>query len=232
MNPPVLTSETRYKYAERKIHEAAVGGSALSVFDIGVGSGPMRESLRQRGVRYTGFDIRPKFDDVIRWDLTEPCPLPSAQADFVLLLEVIEHLLNAGLALDNLSAVVRPGGCLLITTPNPRWSRSRLEALRTGYPTFFKVSDLEGNGHVFPVFPHVLERILADRGFVIEEYAMLKAPTRWPAFAMRPHYALSLLHTAANKLIERMDSTAAGGCYAVLARKRGAAVHRAGGTMG
>lgn len=181
----------------------------------------MREPLRQGGVRYTGFDIRPKFDDVIRWDLTEPCPLPSAQADFVLLLEVIEHLLNAGLALDNLSAVVRPGGYLLITTPNPRWSRSRLEALRTGYPTFFKVSDLEGNGHVFPVFPHVLERILADRGFEIEEYAMLKAPTRWPDFAMRPHYVLSLLHTAVNKLIESMDATAAGGCYAILARKRG-----------
>jgi hypothetical protein len=221
MKNPKQTKETRYQYAERLVRTLQSSLGPQLVFDIGAGQGQLRQPVLSAGLEYVGFDCKPQVEGMVVWNLDNPCPISDRRAGLVLLLEVVEHLLNAGLAFDHIADTVSPGGYLLVTTPNPRWSRSRLEALRTGYPTYFKLGDLEGNGHVFPVFPHVLEHMLLSRGFAIEEFAMLKAGVLWPKFEANPRFLLRFAHAAANKFIEMSDDTATGGCYAVLARKVG-----------
>ena len=222
MKNPINTKETRYQYAARMVGELAPLLPLPTVYDIGAGLGQLREPVQQTGLEYVGFDYQPQTKGMVVWNLDEKCPLDRPAAGLVLLLEVVEHLLNPGVAFDSIAGLIAPGGYFLVTTPNPQWSRSRLEALRTGYPSFFTITDLELNGHVFPVFPHVLEHMLKQRGFVIEQFVMLKAPTVWPKLQLRPWYPFRLVHAAANKLIEKLDKTATGGCYAVLAKKTAA----------
>lgn len=219
MRTPKHLPDDRYQHAAAVVCALSGKLDTPAVYDIGAGKLPMKRAVEEAGLHYTGFDIAPAAPEVVPWDLNEPCPLADGKAGLVLLLEVTEHLLNLGLAMRHIADVIAPGGYLLLTTPNPRWSRSRLHALVTGFPSCFTQSDLDLNGHVFPIWPHVMEHVLSDAGFVIEDYSLLKAPTAWPPFGLSLHYPLRLGHAIANKLIEARDPSAAGYAYAMLARK-------------
>ncbi len=64
-------------------------------------------------LRARGIEVRP-------WLLgREPCPLEPASQDFVIFAEVLEHLKLPPLrALREVTSLLRPGGSLLLTTPN------------------------------------------------------------------------------------------------------------------
>lgn len=49
--------------------------------------------------------------------------------------ELIEHLPNPGTFLENMSRHLNPGGTLLITTPNPFYSKQAWKIWRHGYPS-------------------------------------------------------------------------------------------------
>ena len=222
MIPPVITRQRRYGFAANFV--ARHGGSLKPpvVFDVGAGKAPMREPVEQAGLRWFGFDLDASTAGVERWDLSDPCPLAGQKAGLILLMDVIEHLLNPGLALNNLTEVLADGGYLLVTTPNPRWSKSRLHALLTGFPSSFQQSDLDLNRHVFPVWPHVLARVLEERGDVIQEYCLLRGRYGWPPLAPLATYPARFGHALACKLIENFDITAVSLDYAFLAQKQDA----------
>jgi hypothetical protein len=207
---------SRYEYATAVAERLLANSHAKVVFDVGAGDCLMREPLEARSFIWHGFDIVPR-GTADSWDLTQRCPLESAAPSLVLLLDVIEHLANPGAALDQIAAVMGAGTAILITTPNPRWSRSRLWALRTGYPICFTKSDLDDNGHIFPVWPHVLERMLLDRGFKIAEYVTLDGRAVWPGARYSLRYPLRCALAAAMMTIERHDRSACGMSYGVVA---------------
>lgn len=206
-------SLSRYDYAERVMQRMP----GATVFDVGAGDGVMQQKAEAAHCRWRGFDRVPQRG-MEAWDLHQPCPASGEPADLVLLLDVIEHLTDPGIALTFIAAAMRRGASLLITTPNPRWSRSRMWALRSGYLACFTQSDLDGNGHVFPVWPHVLERMLADRGFEIVEYVTLDGPASWPKTPYSLRFPVRWALAAAMKAVEHGDPTACGMSYGVLAR--------------
>ena len=138
----------------------------------------------------------------------------------VLLLDVIEHLHNPGTALRHIAEVTAGNGYLLVTTPNPRWGRSRIHAFHSGFLACFTQDDLDLNNHLFPVWPHVLVNLLELYGFEIEQYVLLDGPTCWPDFSLSLRYPLQVAHAALNKILEWHDPTACGMSYAVLARRK------------
>jgi SAM-dependent methyltransferase len=96
--------------------------------EYGLGSGiTLAEKCRLYGVEAVGSDIE-----------HEPIPLADGSVDFLVFTEVIEHI-RVGLlhALRELHRVLRPGGRLLLTTPNLLSLRNRLSfcAGRTSYDT-------------------------------------------------------------------------------------------------
>lgn len=220
MIEPVVTSQRRYDFAADFIRRKAKELRPGVVFDVGAGAAPMREPVEKAGLSYHAFDLYPGRE-VTRWDLSDPCPLQGTDAGLVLMMDVIEHLLNAGLALDHISSVVPEGGYLLISTPNPRWSKSRLHALATGFPSCFTQADLDRNRHVYPVWPHILLRLLEERGYRVEEYCLIRGKTLWPSLNPLHRYPLRLAHVLLCKAIERMDITAASMDYAFVAKKSG-----------
>lgn len=214
---------SRYAYAEGVAKRKLGAANSKTIFDVGADNGIMKRPLESAGFTWFGFDIAVR-DGISRWDLKNPCPIQGVAPDLVLWLDVIEHLANPGIALDHIVATMAPGATLLITTPNPRWSRSRLWALQSGYPVCFTQDDLELNGHVFPVWPHVLERMLTERGFQIAEYVTLDGVTSWPGAPYSLRYPVRCAVAAMMMLLESRDPTARGMSYGVVANLSGPAL--------
>lgn len=208
----------RYRFAEQAISRHLKSGK--NVFDIGAGAGPMKKIITNLGMNWTGFDLFPKADDILHWNLDEKCPKGNHSCDAAILLDVIEHLKNCGTALQNISSAMKKSGILILTTPNPRWSKSRLMALKTGFPACFTPQDLELNHHVFPVWPHILVKLLWDAGFSVKEYSLFEGPTsKWPSLKERKTYIFRLFANMICRLIEHNDITACSMSYGVVAEK-------------
>lgn len=92
-----------------------------TVLDLACGDGRTTHLLRTLGAIVTPYDLFPdicKLPDRPQFvDLQAPLPIPANSVDFVVLQEVIEHLPNQLLPLQEIARVLKPGGELFITTP-------------------------------------------------------------------------------------------------------------------
>ena len=206
MIPSANLDSNRYDFVFEKLRVLAPELPARLVFDVGAGDARMRR-IESLGLIWRGFDRQP-WRDVARWNLTDPCPVEE-KAGAVMLLDVIEHCVNPGMALMNVAAALKPNGRLILTMPNPRWSASRLHNLVFGIPSGFTKLDLVQNHHVFYPLPHVLEKLLNDAGLTVDEYVTLDGKSR--LFRHR----LSVVRV----LIELIDKSACGMSFALVARK-------------
>lgn len=196
----------RYDFAFETLRQMKDSLPSTTVYDLGPGNGRMRK-IETLGFSWRGFD-QTAWIDVAQWDLTNPAPVQE-KAGAALLLDVIEHCVNPGLALRNISAALLPEARLIVTTPNPRWSASRLHHLVFGCVSGFTPLDLGENHHVFPSWPHILEKLLNDAGLWVERYVTLDGKSRFFRHRL----------SVARVLIEAVDKSACGMSYAFIARK-------------
>ncbi len=98
------------------------------MLDAGCGAGPALRYLSGQGYHAYGCDFifYPLIESrklvptapVVCCDLKQPLPYRDASFDAVLLSEVVEHLHEAEDLLRECARILRPGGYVLITTPN------------------------------------------------------------------------------------------------------------------
>jgi 2-polyprenyl-3-methyl-5-hydroxy-6-metoxy-1,4-benzoquinol methylase len=112
------------------VHHAAtaaldeLGLRADVLVDVGCGTAAFRGALGTRCQRYIGADaVRhaslPRDVEFVSVNLDEGrVALPDASADVVTSLETIEHVENPRALVRELVRLLRPGGWLLVTTPN------------------------------------------------------------------------------------------------------------------
>jgi len=162
----------------------ALGGvpAPARVLDLGCGDGAAASLAAQRspGHHLIGFDWSASaLRRARRLGLTavrsgvDPLPVASGAVDVVIMSELIEHLVDTDAALDEVFRVLRPGGSLLLSTPNlAAWYNRGLVALGV-QPIFSEVS-LRGvygrPGHVVAGHLHLFTRgalvgLLGARGF-------------------------------------------------------------------
>ncbi|MDZ4277656.1 MAG: class I SAM-dependent methyltransferase [Dehalococcoidia bacterium] len=96
------------------------------VLDAGCGSGRVfQHRLAGRVRRVVGVDVtdeprdNPNIDEAVKGDL-RTLPLRDASFDLAVMSHVAEHLVEPEVAFRELARVLRPGGRLLLLTPN-RW---------------------------------------------------------------------------------------------------------------
>jgi 2-polyprenyl-3-methyl-5-hydroxy-6-metoxy-1,4-benzoquinol methylase len=112
-----------YEAALGALHARAVRGSLV---DVGCGTGRLRSIVGDRAASYVGVDaVRhegfPADAPLLVADLDrEPIPLADRSADIAVSLETIEHLENPRAFCRELVRILRPGGWLLLSTPNQR----------------------------------------------------------------------------------------------------------------
>jgi 2-polyprenyl-3-methyl-5-hydroxy-6-metoxy-1,4-benzoquinol methylase len=134
------------------------------VVDVGPGRGEWLTLLRDRGIPAYGVEAHPRFVEacrrkgltVIHGDaIAHLWELSSAMLDMVTSFHVVEHLDTEEL-LGLIAAAhhaLRPGGCLLLETPNPT-------NLVMGACDFYADPT-----HRAPLPPHLLEYLVAVQGF-------------------------------------------------------------------
>lgn len=119
-----------------------------------------------------GFDMKEKvakrtIDQGIQGDLFR-LPFERRSFDSVVFAEVLEHLESPVDAIEEIARVLKPGGRLYLTTPNPfglyRYLRHYLFSRQLD-PEFY----LGTEDHVQFLDPLSLSNILTESGFMIEE---------------------------------------------------------------
>jgi 2-polyprenyl-6-hydroxyphenyl methylase/3-demethylubiquinone-9 3-methyltransferase len=143
------------------------------VLDVGCGEGAFSAAMAAAGARSVAVDVAdeplrrlrarfPQLDDVRRAHVGAPLPLADGEVDAAWAGEVIEHVVDAGAFCSELRRVVRPGGPLLLTTPDhPLRLRLRLAVSARAFEEHFHpYAD-----HLRFFTARTLTRVLADAGF-------------------------------------------------------------------
>lgn len=109
MTPSILDFLSRHAPAEL--------GSVLEVGSFDVNGSP-RSVLAGRASAYVGVDIEPGpgVDVVLSGESLFP-HFPAGHFDAVVCCECLEHTVRPWLVVDQLKAVLRPGGLLFVSTP-------------------------------------------------------------------------------------------------------------------
>lgn len=139
-------------------------GGQGCLLDVGCGRGALALAARDRGWDVCATEIsatcvaelRPLFGERLHEGDLLDAPFPRASFDAILMIEVIEHLREPGAYLDSVLALLRPGGCVLLTTPNYRGLSARLRGMR-----WRVVAD----EHLTYYDPRSLRRSLREHGF-------------------------------------------------------------------
>ena len=136
--------------------------AGASVLDIGAREGGLRAYLPD-GVKYQGIDITPEFasESVITRDISEGIPFADASYDFVFCIEVLEHVPNPFAALGEINRVLRDGGVLVVSVPNPYHLKEIVWNL-------FHMADRQG--HIYSWTRQAMTRLGEMNGFRIDAY--------------------------------------------------------------
>ena len=108
------------------------------ILDAPCGAGALAIALRARGYETFGADVDPAAaaslgDAFTIADLSHSLPWPDGYFDAALSVEGIEHLENRHAYVRELRRVLKPGGTLVLTTPNIVSLRSRVRFRGSGF---------------------------------------------------------------------------------------------------
>ncbi|NQW09786.1 MAG: bifunctional 2-polyprenyl-6-hydroxyphenol methylase/3-demethylubiquinol 3-O-methyltransferase UbiG [Alphaproteobacteria bacterium] len=153
--------------------------AGLSILDIGCGGGLLAEPMTRLGAAVTGVDadaagIAAAQDHAEAVGLTiayragaaEDLVTEGAKFDAVIASEVVEHVADKPAFCDALTALIRPGGTLILTTLN-RTRRSWSQAIVAAEYVLRWVPRGTHDWNAFPT-PEELTGLLQARGFTVE----------------------------------------------------------------
>jgi SAM-dependent methyltransferase len=172
-----LHSRRRDWVLDQATTNSEVGGRVL---EVGVGCGVFTEALAAAGRRVSAVDINPAFlDNVARIEAVDiylkdaTRPLELGDHDLAICSEVLEHVPpdRSQAMLDSLHDALRPGGALVLTTPQRFASVELVARLFRFKPVLALARRLYGSadelGHINLLTAGQLEAQIAKAGFTI-----------------------------------------------------------------
>ena len=179
MNRPVLqldyeqTGSSGPKYDSFNPTVLSMIPSGVTVLDVGCATGALGSRLGEKGCRTIGLEIDPSAcrlaaetcDGVVRFDVTTGLFLPFRPStfDYIVFADILEHLLDPGRLLSIAAKYLRPGGKLVISTPNIAHWRMRLSLLRGRFDyTDYGILD---KTHLRFFTKNTLRELIAESGY-------------------------------------------------------------------
>tara|TARA_B100000315_G_scaffold257974_1_gene308645 strand:- start:1053 stop:1727 length:675 start_codon:yes stop_codon:yes gene_type:complete len=167
---PVFAHKGLHEYTETLVRESVP--PAARILELGCGSGAFSRRLEDAGYYLTCCDMT--ADYFVNWgsvsfveaDINDAFETQiEGTFDAVIALEVIEHLENPWQFMRRVLKLVRPGGTVVVSTPNIGSPRSVLSFVKNGTFKYFLDSDFAPGGHITPISQLHLTKIIERAGF-------------------------------------------------------------------
>ena len=161
------SSDPVYQMVNRAISQLSSGGVLV---DVGCGSGRLWSFISDRVDRYLGVDVvrydgLPEGIEFIPFDLDSgKVSLADGSADLVCAVEVIEHLENPRAFVRELLRLAKPGGFVIVTTPNQLSLLSKLTFILKNQFNAFQEAPGLYPAHITALLEIDLIRIFTESG--------------------------------------------------------------------
>jgi 2-polyprenyl-6-hydroxyphenyl methylase/3-demethylubiquinone-9 3-methyltransferase len=208
-----------YAYAERQqqtlqmVRRSVPAGARL--LDIAAAQGNFTLALAEEGYDVTWNDLRGDLVDYVKLKHQQgqvsyapgnAFELQFAQPfDAVLITEVIEHVAHPDQFLAKVAALVKPGGAIIMTTPNGAYLRNTLPRFSDcPDPSVYESGQFkpDADGHIFLLYPDEINRFAASCGLQIEACSYFVNPLT--NGHLKTAALLALLPRAWVQMIERL----------------------------
>jgi 2-polyprenyl-3-methyl-5-hydroxy-6-metoxy-1,4-benzoquinol methylase len=159
------------------------------IIDIAAAQGNFSIALAEMGYEVTWNDMREELADYVRlkqeFGTIHFAPgnafevdLPS-RFDGVLITEVIEHTAHPDQLLARAAQLVRPGGYIVMTTPNGAYFRNKLPKFsESSNPAIYESVQFrpDTDGHIFLLHPDEIPSLAAHAGLLLEKLVLSTNP--------------------------------------------------------
>lgn len=189
------SSQPIYEMVRRLVAARIDRQRPLKLLDVGCGTGNLHGAVEELVDQYEGVDVLryetyPSHLPFHKIDLDSGrAELPDAYADFVVAVETIEHLENPRAFIRELVRLCRPGGWVIVTTPNQLSALSKLTLLLKNQ--FNAFTDTNYPAHITALLEIDLRRIAAECKLVETQIGYSQSgripglSLRWPKLLSR-----------------------------------------------
>lgn len=202
----------RQRHALELVEKYVVPGS--TIIDIAAAQGNFSLLLSERGYRVTWNDLREELIDYVKLkqesDLNYlPGNVFELQVeqpfDAVLITEIIEHVAHPDQFLKKVASLIKPGGIIVMTTPNGQYLRNTLPKFSNcPDPSLFESGQFkpDADGHIFLLHTDEVNRLGEAAGLKLEELRFFVTPLT--NGHMKSELILKVLPEAVVDCLERM----------------------------
>lgn len=170
------------------VHETAVAmltvATTARIVDMPSGEGALTQRLLRAGyenivcadIQFDAIAVKDRVT-CVQVDLRQTLAFADGEFDAVFCIECIEHLENPYHLMRELSRITKPGGQIILSTPNIMSTNARSKYLTAGYlPHFIELSfdwkaltALGFQGHIMPISLSLLLYMAHINGLAIED---------------------------------------------------------------
>ena len=179
--------DNRRKQTLRLLTEVVAPGARI--LDIAAAQGNFSLALAEMGYDVTWNDLRADLADYVRLKLERGninfAPGNAFELSFrspfdaVLITEIIEHVTHPDQFLTKTAALVKPGGYIVMTTPNGAYIRNTLPKFsECPDPSLYEAVQFKPNsdGHIFLLHPEEIQLLASRAGLQIDQITLFTNP--------------------------------------------------------
>jgi 2-polyprenyl-6-hydroxyphenyl methylase/3-demethylubiquinone-9 3-methyltransferase len=182
-----------YAYDNRRIQTIRLLTKVLPtgarILDVAAAQGNFSITLAELGYNVTWNDLREDLGDYVRLKQERGqidfAPGNAFELNFqsafdaVLITEIIEHVAHPDEFLMKVAQLVKPGGYIVMTTPNGGYFRNPLPKFSDcADPSVYESVQFKPNsdGHIFLIHPDEVEPLASRAGLQVEEVVLFSNP--------------------------------------------------------
>jgi 2-polyprenyl-3-methyl-5-hydroxy-6-metoxy-1,4-benzoquinol methylase len=189
------TQQLGYAYAYNNRRSITLGlitevlPRGATILDLAAAQGNFSLTLAEMGYQVTWNDLRSDLEGYVRLkhECGKICYAPgnafeltfSDLFDAVLITEIIEHVAHPDQFLNKVAQLIKPGGYVVMTTPNGKYFRNNLPKFSDCEdPSVFESVQFKPNcdGHIFLIHPDELAPLATKAGLTVDHSVFFTNP--------------------------------------------------------